>query len=285
MANKQVKEINYTKEAFFNGYNLAFLGAAALLGLLNWDILPLIAGIGLPLEGLYLLTIPGQAWFQRWVNLQENLESQKTVEKQKTLLIRSFPPVVRDRFERLRALKEDIAQRCLEKIQVCTLSPEDLSKLDSYLESFLYFQQFRAQCVSCKKDIDVRAIQDTIQRLQKAIEAARKDPDPSRQKINRIREENIKLSKEILERVERLDSYIDMVDAQTDSIENTLRVIQVRLLTAGFQAEGEVEVVSTDLNHLLEGIRDTEKSIEEAHRDLVKLRKLSRLDIRQTATL
>jgi hypothetical protein len=155
-----------------------------------------------------------------------------------------------------------------------------LAKLDSYLGSFLYFQQFRDQCVACKKSVDIETLQDNIQKLKRANEADRKDP--TRQKVIQIREDNIKLTQEILDRVQRLDGYIDMVDAQIDAIENTLRVIQVRLVTAGFQAEGEVEVVSTDISHLLDGIRDTEKSIEEASRDMVKLRKLSQLDLRQS---
>jgi hypothetical protein len=275
-----VPDINYTKEAFRNGYNFAFLIASGILAVLNPDLLPLIAGIALPIEGLYLLTIPGQAWFQRWVSLQKELDKKDAADSAKNQLIRSLSSSVRERYERLCRLKADIAQKCREKGQVCTLNPEDLAKLDSYLGSFLYFQQFRDQCVACKKAVDIEALQDNIHKLKRANEADRKDP--TRQKVIKIREDNIKLTQEILDRVRRLDGYIDMVDAQIDAIENTLRVIQVRLVTAGFQAEGEVEVVSTDISHLLDGIRDTEKSIEEASRDMVKLRKLSQLDLRQS---
>lgn len=275
-------ETNYTKEAFFNGYNLAFLIASGLLGMLNWDLMPLVAGLAMPLEGLYLLTIPGQGWFQRWIRLQKDLEVQESAEKQKLQTLRAYPPEIRERYDRLIGLRQDIAHRCADKDQVCSLNPEDLAKLDSYLDSFLYFQQFRAQCVACKKDVDIKILQDNIQKLQRAIDADRKDP--AKQQVIRLREENLKLNKEILDRVQRLDNYIEMVDAQLDSIENSLRVIQVRMVTAGFQAEGEVEVVSSDINHLLEGIRDTEKNIEEASRDMIKLRKLSKIDYRQPVT-
>jgi hypothetical protein len=272
-------ENNYTKEAFFNGYNLAFLIATGLLGMLNWDLMPLVAGLALPLEGLYLLTIPGQGWFQRWIRLQKDMEIQESAEKQKLQTLRAFSSEVRERYDRLVVLRQDIARRCADKDQVCSLNAEDLSKLDSYLDSFLYFQQFRAQCAACKKDVDIKILQDNIQKLQRAIDADQKDP--AKQQVIRLREENLKLNKEILDRVQRLDNYIEMVDAQLDSIENSLRVIQVRMITAGFQAEGEVEVVSSDINNLLEGIRDTEKNIEEASRDMIKLRKLSKIDYRQ----
>jgi hypothetical protein len=247
--------------------------------MLNWNLMPLVAGLALPLEGLYLLTIPGQGWFQRWIRLQKEQDVQESIQKKKMQLLKSFPPSIRERYDRLVNLKQEIARQCQDKEKVCSLNSEDLTKLDSYLDAFLYFQQFRAQCVACKKEVNVGLLQDNIKGLQKTIESDQKDT--SRQQVNRLREENIKLSKEILDRVQRLDNYIEMVDAQLDSIENSLRVIQVRMLTAGFQAEGEVEVVSSDINHLLEGIRDTEKNIEEASRDMVKLRKLSKLDYRQ----
>src|SRR5205814_10001280 len=111
----ETEEIHYTKEAFLNGYNIAFLVAAGALGIFNWDLVPLITGIALPLEGLYLLPIPGQAGFRRGIGLKRALEGKEALEKEKSQLIRSFPNFIRDRYERLRSLKADIAQKCSSK--------------------------------------------------------------------------------------------------------------------------------------------------------------------------
>ena len=274
---KDPQEANYFREALFNGYNLALLGASLALGLLNWDLLPLVAGIAVPLEALYLLTVPDQGWFQRWINLQHSLEKQKQAAELKDKVLASFAPEVRDRYLRLQRMKAEIADHCRGSDTACPLNPEDLSKLESYLDSFVYFIQFRAQCLATKLSIDMEENRQRIQRLEKEMEADQGNPD--RQQVNILRAENIKMNQEILDRVRRLDSYIAMVDAQTEAIENTIRLIQVRLATSNFQAEGEVELVSSDINHLLDGIHDTEKNLEEASKDMVKIKKLSRLSL------
>ncbi len=271
------KETSYAREAFLNGYNLAFLGAAAALGLLNWDFVPLLSGVILPLEALYMLFVPDQGWFRRWVDLQQGIESQKEEARRKSELLASFSPEVRDRYVQLVRLKEEIANYCKGTEASCPLDSEDLVKLDSYLDSFVYFIQFRAQCLATKLSIDTAEIQKRIKRLEREVESDRNNPD--RQQVNALRAENIKMNQEILDRVERLDSYMMMVDAQTEAIENTLKLIQVRLATSNFQAEGEVELVSSDINHLLDAIHSTEKNLEEASKDMVKIKKLTRLSI------
>lgn len=271
------KEINFLKEAFFNGYNLAMLCAGTAFGALNWDMLPLIAGIVLPLEALYLLVVPDQGWFQRWIRLQHGLERKEEEQNQRKRTLESFSPEMRARYQRLLRMKEDIERKCKESNSTTLIRSEDILKLDSYLDSFIYFVQFRSQCLATKLSIDTSDMQKKIQRLEKELELDKDKPD--RQQVNILRQENIKMIREMLDRVQRLDGYIAMVDAQTEGIENTLHLLQVRMATTNFQAEGEVELVSADINHLLEGIHYTEKSIEEASKDMVKIKKLARLPV------
>ncbi|MCG6536331.1 MAG: hypothetical protein L7F78_16920, partial [Syntrophales bacterium LBB04] len=205
------------------------------------------------------------------------LELKEVDEKKKKQVIASFSPELQKRYQRMVRMKEDIEQKCSSSEMGNMIGAEELVKLNGYLDSFVYFMEFRAQCMATKLSIDVGEIEGRIRRLE--MEVKNDEEVPERKQVNSLRQETIKMSREILDRFQRLDSYIAMVDAQAEAIENALKLLQVRLATSNFQAEGEVELVSSDMNNLLASIHSTEKSIEEASKDMIKIKKLSRLSI------
>jgi phage terminase small subunit len=263
--------MNYYKEAFKNAYNLIGLGFIAAVGLLNPDkMIPLFALV-VPLELAYLYFAPQSKWFQRWLNLRvaEKEEAESKVKEQ--TFLKSLPDQERFRYQGLLQFLREIKDKS-SQAEISPVSPDDLSRLESYAESYKRFLEFQREARGYIGTTKIPDLEKDVSALEKQVQ--RDSSDPKLAQINEIRRSTWKIKSELLERLKKLQELIQVVEEQKKGIIDTLELIRVKLLTSGFQAGSEVSVISEDIDKLLGGVTQTEKTIEDLSKDMVRIRQL-----------
>jgi hypothetical protein len=260
-------EPNYLRAAFRSGYNLVFLAGMGLLGVLNWDLLPLVLPVAGALEGIYLLTVPGAKWFQRKVNLLEAIQKKKAQEKAKAQVIQGLSSRDRETYEELKHLQQGIVEHSGRHGEAADLVLEALGRLDQLAEAYLRMGLIRAECVRYLGDTDVRAIEEDIRRLKRELPNASSKAQASKQ-------QNVEILKKRLERLSQIQDYVEVVTSQQKAIADAFRLLNDQILTLGFTAEEEAGLISSEIDRLITNVGETEEAIKKINVDMTSVRKV-----------
>ncbi|MSS70263.1 MAG: hypothetical protein EXS64_02115 [Candidatus Latescibacteria bacterium] len=260
-------ESNYLRAAFRNGYNLVFLGGMSLLGLLNWDLLPLVLPVVGALEGIYLLTVPGAKWFQRKVNLLEAIRKKEAQAHAKAQVIQGLSNRDRETYEELKRLKQGIVDHSGRHGEAADLVLEALGRLDQLTEAYLRMGLIRAECVRYLGETDVRAIEEDIRRLKREL------PNVS-PKAQALKQQNVEILEKRLERLNQIRDYVEVVTSQQKAIADAFRLLNDQILTLGFTAEEEAGLISSEIDRLITNVGETEEAIKKISVDMTSVRKV-----------
>lgn len=250
-------DINYTKEALFNTWNLVFLisvvAVATGTGLLTtvpaW--LPeLILVLGAGLELLYLGVMPRHDRFQRHVR------SQKMAERRKAPSQREIFSQLRNRSQRryakLRKLKDEIRSN-YQRLSYTSqgLLDNHLEKIDGLLESYLELLHQRER---------YRDFQDsaTENRILKSIEALKREMADDSERVRSVKERRLKVLEQRLARYHKAQENLEIIGAQLGTIEDVVKYIHEQSWTLQ-----DPEEVTVQLDTLLEEVEATRDSIRE----------------------
>lgn len=251
------EDINYTKEALFNTWNLVFLisivavatGIGFLGGIPAW--LPeLILVLGAGTELLYLGVMPRHERFQRHVR------SQKMAERHKAPSQRELFSQLRNRSQRryakLRKLKDEIRSN-YQKLSYASqgLLDSHLKKIDGLLESYLELLHQRERY----RDFRDSA---TENRILKSIEALKKDMADDAERVRAVKERRLKVLEQRLARYHKAQENLEIIGAQLGTIEDVVKYIHEQSWTLQ-----DPEEVTVQLDALLEEVEATRGSIRE----------------------
>ena len=258
----------YFRVAFLNRWNLlGFLGGSAFAWLTGRPdvLLPLVAAAELTYVGL-LGTHPK---FQKYVDAQEAaaLRAAATQGTEQTLnrILRSLPPKMLERFQKLRA-------RCGELRQIASelkhpaeqqfdrpLEQSQTAGLDRLLWIFLRLLYTQFALSRFLKKTSQEEIQGDVERTQERLAALPAgDQDPQTPRLRKTLEENLTTCQERLANLKKAHDDLQLVELQIDQLENRIR----SLSEMAFNRQ-EPEFISGQVEQVASSMVQTEQTMNE----------------------
>lgn len=246
--------INYTKEAFLNNWNLAFLVVAVvasfvLYGVLGVELwLPLLfASAG---ELLYLGTVPRNQRFRRLVRSQKIAERRKPPSQKEIFQLLSRRS--QRRYARLRKLKDEIRQN-YQNLSYASqgLLDSHVRKIDDLLESYLNLLHQRERY---RNYIDNATAED----IQQSIAALKDDMADDSERVRAVKQRRLHVLEQRLARFKKGHENLEIIGAQLGTIEDVVKYIHEQSWTLQNPDE-----ISFQLDTLLEEVEETQASVQE----------------------
>ena len=248
-------DINYTKEAFLNPYNLAFL----LVALVSAFTLDLAVGgpaftltllFSFAAELLYLGVVPRNARFRRAVRSQR-IEEHRKPPSQKEL----FQHLSREsqrRYARLRRLRDDIEAN-YRRLSYASqgLLDSHLSKIDGLISSFL-------NLLHQKERYETGARGHSEAELERAIDELRDDMTDDADRVKSIKERRLHILQQRLTRSKKGQENHEIIEAQLETVEDVVKYIHEQSWTLQNPDE-----ISFQLDALLSEVEETQTSVRE----------------------
>ena len=251
------EDINYTKEAFLNPWNLGFLIMAMLAAFFlssSPDARPLfniVLILAAASELMYLGILPRQDRFQRLVRAQHAKERAKPpTQKEIYLRLTKFS---QRRYARLRKIEKEIESN-YRKLSYASqgLLDSHLKKIDGLIESYikLLYQKERYEDSlrnGAEKEIsrDIKSVRDEIDSSSSA-------------RVRAIKERRLRILEQRLNRFKKSKENQEIIEEQLATIEDVIKYIHEQSLTLR-----DPEAITFQLDTLLNEVEETEASVEE----------------------
>jgi len=251
------EDVNYTKEAFLNTWNLAFLLMVAvtaaglgLVGLGSGWLLNLIVVLGAGAELLYLGLMPRNQRFRRHVRSQRiakrhQAPSQREIFSQlrnrsqrRYAKLRKLRDQIRENYHRLSYASQGILDRHLDKID---------GLLESYLDLLHQRERYR--------DFTDSATEENI---RESIQALQHDMADDSERVRAVKERRMTVLEQRLARIRKAHENLEIIGAQLGTIEDVVKYIHEQSWTLQNPQE-----VTMQLDALLEEVEATQSSIRE----------------------
>jgi hypothetical protein len=248
------EDINYTKEALFNTWNLVFLitvvAVASVFGLVGvlpaW--LPLLVGGGAEL--LYLGVMPRHDRFQRYVRAEKRAERHQAPSQRE--IFSQLRNQSQRRYAKLRKLKDQI-QANYQKLSFASqgILSNHVEKIDGLLDSYLDLLHQRERY----RDFMDSA---TENRILQSIDALKKDMADDPDRVRAVKKRRLKVLERRLARFRKAHENLEIIGAQLSTIEDVVRYIHEQSWTLQ-----NPEEVTAQLDTLLQEVEETQSSIRE----------------------
>jgi hypothetical protein len=246
-------DINYTKEAFLNPWNLAFLIVAMLTafflsGVAEFSNLVLV--IAAAFELLYLGIVPRDERFRRVVRAQHAAERNKPPSQKEIFQLLSR--YSQRRYAKMRRLEQDI-QANYRKLSFASqgMLEAHQRKIDGLLDSYL-------NLLYQKERYEHTSHQDNETNIARAIETLRATMARDSDRVKAIKRRRLSILEQRLERLKRGRENLDVINAQIETIEDVVLYIHEQSLTLR-----DPEGITSQLDALLRDVEDTEASVVE----------------------
>ncbi len=250
-------DINYTKEAFLNPWNLGFLIMAMLAAFFLsstpearplFNIVLILAAAS---ELMYLGIMPRQERFQRVVRAQHAKERAKPP-TQKEIYFR-LTKYSQRRFIRLRKIEKDIEQN-YRKLSYASqgLLDSHLSKINGLIESYIKLLYQKERYEDSVRNGAEREIARDIKAVRDELEAS-----PS-SRVRAIKERRLRILEQRLSRYKRSKENQEIIEEQLATVEDVIKYIHEQSLTLR-----DPEAITFQLDTLLNELEETEASVEE----------------------
>ncbi|ARA93455.1 hypothetical protein AWN76_010000 [Rhodothermaceae bacterium RA] len=247
------REINYTKEAFLNPWNLGFLIMAMLTafflsGTEPWFNIVLI--LAAAAELMYLGIVPRQERFQRHVRAQRAAEHRRPPSQKEIFGLLSRPN--QRRYARLRKLEREIEAN-YRKLSYASqgLLDSHLKKINGLLDSYL-------NLLYQKERYEQFAATTTESEVVRAIQALKQDMTDDSPRVRAIKQRRLRILEQRLERFKRSSENLEIIEAQLETIEDVTKYIHEQSITLR-----NPEEITFQLDTLLSEVEETEASVEE----------------------
>jgi hypothetical protein len=249
-------DVNYTKEAFRNSWNQIFLVAAlALIAIValagGGGAVSVVAVLAAVCEAAYLGVVPRQERFRRAVRAKKLGEQRRGKESQKEIYRRLSRRSQR-RYARLHEL-EDAIEANYETLSGASqeLLQSHIRKLDGLLEAHLNLLHRRARY---REYADAA----TESEVRRSIEAVREKLEEASPRMREVKERRLRVLKQRLRRFREDDESRDLIEAQLQTIEDTVRYLHEQSWTLQ-----DPEQVTRRLDGLLDEVEASPRSVEE----------------------
>ncbi|MEM1271543.1 MAG: hypothetical protein AAGI08_15970 [Bacteroidota bacterium] len=246
-------DINYTKEAFLNPWNLVFLIVAMVTTLFVIGITPLSTVVplfALAAELLYLGIVPRQERFRRAIRAREAAEHSKPPSERE--LLRLLGKQSQKRYIWLRQLEDKIKEN-YRKVGYASqgLLDAHVKKLDGLLDSYLNLLHARERYEQFARSTSERQVAQAMQQIRQEIE---EDPP----KVQAIKRRRLDILERRLQKFKKTNENLDVIEAQLETIEDVTRYIHEQSLTMS-----NPEEITFQLDTLLMEVEATQAAVDE----------------------
>ena len=250
-------DINYTKEALFNTWNLVFLitvvavsAALGLVGIFPGWLPELLLLIGGGAELVYLGVMPRHKRFQRYVRAKKRAERHQAPSQRE--IFSQLRNQSQRRYAKLRKLKDQIEAN-YQKLSYASqgILTSHVDKIDGLLDSYLDLLHQRERY----RDFMNSA---TEERILDAIEALKKDMADDPDRVRAVKQRRLKVLERRLARFRKAHENLEIIGAQLSTIEDVVRYIHEQSWTLQ-----NPEEVTTQLDTLMREVEETQSSIRE----------------------
>ena len=246
-------DINYTKEAFLNPWNLGFLIMAMLTAFFlsgSESAFNIILILTAAAELMYLGIMPRQDRFQRLVRSQRAREAAKPPSQKEIFQLLTRPN--QRRYARLRKLERDIESN-YRKLSYASqgLLDSHLKKINGLLESYL-------NLLYQKERYEQFAETTTETEVVRAIKSLREDMTDDSDRVKAIKQRRMRILEQRLERFKRSRENLEIIEAQLETIEDVTKYIHEQSMTLR-----NPEEITFQLDTLLSEVEETEASVEQ----------------------
>lgn len=247
-------DINYTKEAFFNNGNLAFLVVGVVLSVAI--AMANLAPIWLPLmffvalELLYLGVMPRNARYRRHIRSVKMAERHKPLSQKE--IFNELSQQSQKRYTKLRKLKQKIRSNYRDLSYASQgLLESHIRKIDGLLTSHLDLLHKRERYRSYMD-------RDVEQDVRQSLTVLHRDMEDDSERVRAVKERRARILEQRLSRFQRARENYEIIDAQLRTIEDLIEYIHDQSWTLQ-----NPEEISFQLDTLLEEVEETRVSIEE----------------------
>jgi hypothetical protein len=247
------QQINYTKEAFLNPYNLGFLIMAMLVafflsGTEPWFNIVLI--LAAALELMYLGIVPRDERFQRVVRSRRAREHARPPSQKE--IFQLLTRISQRRYARLRKLEKDIRTNYRKlAYSVQGLLESHLKKINGLLDSYL-------NLLYQKERYDYSLQSNTENEIARAISTLRADLADDSPRVRAIKERRLRVLEQRLARFKKGRENLEIIEAQLETVEDVVKYIHEQSLTLR-----NPEEITFQLDTLLKEVEETEASVQE----------------------
>ncbi len=248
--------INYTKEAFLNPWNLGFLIMAMLSAFFlsgtpgTGPLFNIVLILAAASELMYLGIVPKQKRFQRLIKSQRARERAKPP-SQKEIYGR-LTKYRQRRYARLRKIGKDI-QGNYRKMSYASqgLLESHLKKINGLIESYikLLYQKERYED-SVRSGAEKEIARD--------IQEVRSELDTQSPRVKAIKKRRLRILEQRLDRFKKSKENLEIIEEQLATIEDVIKYIHEQSLTLR-----DPEAITFQLDTLLNEVEETEASVEE----------------------
>mgnify|MGYP006282322051 CR=1 FL=1 len=250
-------DINYTKEAFLNTWNLVFLMVVAavavgtgLTGLAPSWLFELLLVLGAGTELVYLGVMPRHPRFQRHVRSQKRAERHKPLAQGE--LYRQLHRRSQRRYYKLRELKDEIRANYQQLSYASQgLLDNHVKKIDGLLRSYLELLHQRERY----RDLAENSTESSI---RESIRALKADMADDSDRVRSVKERRLNILKKRLARFRKAHENLEIIGAQLGTIEDVVKYIHEQSWTLQNPDE-----VTMQLDALVEEVEETQQSIHE----------------------
>ncbi|MFK7844620.1 MAG: hypothetical protein AB8G77_04910 [Rhodothermales bacterium] len=249
-------DINYTKEAFLNPWNLGFLIMAMLSAFFlsgapgTGPLFNIVLILAAASELMYLGIVPRQDRFKRLIKSQRAKERAKPPSQKEIYgLLTKYS---QRRYARLRKIEKDI-QSNYRKMSYASqgLLESHLKKINGLIESYikLLYQKERYEDsvrTSAEKEIT------------RDIEELRSDLETQSPRVKAIKKRRLRILEQRLDRFKKSKENLEIIEEQLATIEDVIKYIHEQSLTLR-----DPEAITFQLDTLLNEVEETEASVEE----------------------
>lgn len=246
-------QVNYTKEAFLNPFNLGFLIAAMLIAFFASGSEFLLNGVlimGFAIELMYLGIVPRNKRFRRNIRARRAAEHAKPPSDKEVFRVLSKSS--QRRYARLRKLEKEISNN-YRKLSYATqgLLESHLRKIDGLLASYL-------NMLYQKQRYELSTHSGREQEVIRSIAHLRKDMEDDSEKVRSIKKRRLHILEQRLQRFEKGAEHLEILEAQIETIEDVVKYIHEQSLTLR-----NPEEITFQLDTLVEEVGETEAAILE----------------------
>lgn len=247
------QQINYTKEAFLNPYNLGFLIMAMLVafflsGVEPWFNVVLI--LAAALELIFLGIVPRDERFQRMIRSRRAREHARPPSQKE--IFQLLTRVSQRRYARLRRLEKDIRTNYRKlSYTVQGLLDSHLKKINGLLDSYL-------NLLYQKERYEYSLQSNTEAEIARAIASLRRDLTDDSPRVRSIKERRLRVLEQRLERFKKGRENLEIIEAQLETVEDVVKYIHEQSLTLR-----NPEEITFQLDTLLKEVEETEASVQE----------------------
>ncbi len=249
-------EINYTKEAFLNPWNLGFLimamlSAFFLSGMPGTDpLFNIVLILAAASELMYLGIMPKQERFKRHIKSQRAKELSKPP-TQKEIYGR-LTKYSQRRYARLRKIEKDI-QSNYRKMSYASqgLLESHLKKINGLIESYIKLLYQKERYEDSTRSGAEKEIARDIQEVRSELES--QSP-----RVKAIKKRRLRILEQRLDRFKKSKENLEIIEEQLATIEDVIKYIHEQSLTLR-----DPEAITFQLDTLLNEVEETEASVEE----------------------